>query len=159
MEKLKLDFEVDFCQLEELTEDERILVQKAIDATHNAYAIYSNFNVGAAVRLANGEIYIGANQENAAYPSGLCAERTAIFAAQACEPTQPICSIAVAASNTRGMTEDPVSPCGACRQVMVQVESRYNQPMQVLLYGTKGVYRFKTSRQLMPFSFIENSMR
>ena len=145
-------------QPNELPSAEQALVQKAINATNNSYARYSHFHVGAACLLANGEIVIGANQENAAFPSGLCAERTAIFAAQANHPDQPITTLAIAARNDNGLLKDPISPCGACRQVVLEIEDRYKQPVRILLYGTQGIYVFESIKDLLPFSFIDANM-
>ncbi len=145
-------------QLNELTPTEQTLVQKAIDATHNSYARYSNFHVGAACLLENGEVVIGANQENAAFPSGLCAERTAIFAAQANHPDQPIITLAIAARNVNGLLKSPISPCGACRQVVLEIEDRYQRPVRILLYGTDGIYVFESIKDLLPFSFVDANM-
>lgn len=145
-------------QLDELTPTEQALVQKAIDATYNSYARYSNFHVGAACLLENGEVVIGANQENAAFPSGLCAERTAIFAAQANHPDQPITTLAIAARNVNGLLKSPISPCGACRQVVLEIEDRYQRPVRILLYGTDGIYVFESIQDLLPFSFVDANM-
>lgn len=145
-------------QLDELTPTEQALVQKAIDATYNSYAQYSNFHVGAACLLENGEVVIGANQENAAFPSGLCAERTAIFAAQANHPDQPITTLAIAARNVNGLLKSPISPCGACRQVVLEIEDRYQRPVRILLYGTDGIYVFESIKDLLPFSFVDANM-
>lgn len=145
-------------QLDELTPTEQALVQKAIDATHNSYARYSNFHVGTACLLENGEVVIGANQENAAFPSGLCAERTAIFAAQANHPDQPITTLAIAARNVNGLLKSPISPCGACRQVVLEIEDRYQRPVRILLYGTEGIYVFESIKDLLPFSFVDANM-
>lgn len=145
-------------QLDELTPTEQALVQKAIDATQNSYARYSNFHVGAACLLENGEVVIGANQENAAFPSGLCAERTAIFAAQANHPDQPITTLAIAARNVNGLLNSPISPCGACRQVVLEIEDRYQRPVRILLYGTDGIYVFESIKDLLPFSFVDANM-
>lgn len=154
--KLIIDFEL--CQLDELSNTEQILVQKAIEATDTAYAKYSHFYVGAAALLGNGEIVIGSNQENAAFPSSLCAERTAIFAAQANYPEQPIDMIAIAAKNDNGLLKNPITPCGACRQVMLEIEDRYQRPVKVLLYGENGVYRIASVKDLLPFSFVDDNM-
>ena len=132
---------------------------QAIEATRHSYAVYSHFHVGAAVRLQDGRVVIGANQENAAFPSGLCAERTALFAAQAHYPDQPVLALAIAASNAVGLTAQPVTPCGACRQVALEVEDRYQQPMRVLLYGTEGVYVVGSMHDLVPLSFSDGAMR
>ena len=134
-------------------------MQAAAKATGNAYAKYSGFRVGAALRLNDGRIVIGANQENAAYPSGLCAERTAIFGAQANYPEQPIKCLAISAADNNGLRAKPVSPCGACRQVILEIEDRYQQPIEILLCGTDGVYRLKSVRDLLPLSFVEADMR
>jgi len=145
--------------MEELDEKDRELVNAAIKATENSYAKYSNFRVGAAVRLADDSIIIGANQENAAFPSGLCAERTAVFAAQAQHPDLYIDVLAIAARNENGLLGDPVTPCGSCRQVVMEVEDRYKHPVRVLLYGTKGVYCVSSMKDLMPLSFISTDLR
>lgn len=157
MKHLKIEINYDFCQLDELNVEEADLIRRAIAATDNAYAEYSHFRVGAALRLADGTIVTGANQENAAFPSGLCAERTALFAAQANYPDQPVCQLAIAARNDNGLMADPVTPCGACRQVMLEVEERYKKPMEILLYGTKGVYRLRSVHDVLPFSFTSES--
>lgn len=160
MEKLKLQSEILFCQFDELSAADQLLVQRAIDATERSYAHYSHFSVGACLRLNNGEEVLGANQENAVYPVGLCAERTAIFAAQVQHPDQPVEAIAIAARNERGeLVADPVTPCGSCRQVMVEIEHRYQQPMRILLYGTRGIYVIDSVKALMPLSFAEDSMK
>ena len=115
--------------------------------------------MGAAVRLSDSSIIIGANQENAAFPSGLCAERTAIFAAQAQHPELSIEALAIAAKNSNGLMPEPVTPCGSCRQVVLQIEERYHKPLAILLYGTKRVFRFHSIRDLLPFCFIDECMK
>lgn len=159
MRHLKLETDYDFCSMEELDDSERKVVEKAREATRNSYAPYSHFHVGAAVLLGNGEVLIGANQENAAFPSGLCAERTAVFAAQANYPKQPILILAIAASDGGGLRHRPVSPCGACRQVILEIEDRYKQPVEILLSGLDGIYRFKSIKDLLPLSFVDSEMR
>jgi len=159
MKTIDIHISMEFCPLEELSSDDQRLVQKAVDATNHSYAPYSGFHVGAALRLGNGLEVTGANQENAAFPSGLCAERTAIFAAQAQHPDQPVVALAIAARNQNGMLKDPVTPCGACRQVMIEVEDRYRQPMRILLYGTNGVYVVSSAKDLMPLSFVDANLR
>lgn len=158
METLKIEINIDRCKLEELDETDRELIRRAIDATANSYAEYSQFHVGAAVRLGNGHIVIGANQENAAFPSGICAERTAVFAAQANCPEEPITILAIAAKNPQGLVKQPVTPCGACRQVLVEIEERYNRPMRILLYGTEAVYIVRSAKDLLPLSFVDANM-
>ena len=158
METIQLKQNMLFCQFDELTNDEQQLVKKAMGATDNSYSPYSKFRVGAAIRLADGREIIGANQENAAFPVTLCAERTAIFAAQAQYPDQPIVALAIAARNENGFTVDPVSPCGSCRQVILEIEQRYHQSVKIYLYGTRGVYVINTVRDLLPLCFVEESM-
>ena len=158
MKKLTTAINYLLVQPDELPPAEQALVQKAIDATNNSYARYSNFHVGAACLLENGNIVIGANQENAAFPSGLCAERTAIFAAQANHPDQPITTLAIAARHVNGLLKSPISPCGACRQVVLEIEDRYQRPVRILLYGTEGIYVFESIKDLLPFSFVDANM-
>lgn len=159
MEDIRIEINMQFCQMDELSAEDQELVRAAIGATANSYARYSNFNVGAALRLADGSITTGANQENAAFPSGLCAERCAIFAAQSHHPEHAITALAIAAKNVNGLMPDPVSPCGACRQVILEMEDRYKQPVRILLYGTRGVYCINSVKDLMPLSFVDENMR
>lgn len=158
MKQINLNICITHCQFDELSTEDRELVERAIKATDNAYAEYSHFYVGAALRLADGNIVIGANQENAAFPSGLCAERTAIFAAQANYPDQHVTALAIAARNDNGLLEEPVSPCGACRQVILGIEDRYKKPIRIMLYGKRGVYCVSSIKDLMPLSFVDSSM-
>jgi len=142
--------------LEELPKEEQKLVQMAIEATDRSYANYSKFHVGAALLLENGEIIIGCNQENAAFPAGICAERTAIFAAGAQYPDVPVRTLAIAARDPKGeLTAEPVSPCGTCRQVMIETETRFSQPVRILLYGRNRILAMNGIRHLMPLSFTE----
>ena len=159
MEEIHLDIKIEQYAMEELSDSEQELVRSAIKATHNAYANYSRFYVGAALRLANGQIVIGANQENAAFPSGLCAERSAIFAAQSQQPEQPITTLAIAASNDKGLLKDPITPCGACRQVILEMEDRYKRPVRILLFGARAVYAVNGVKDLLPLSFVDANMR
>lgn len=159
MKNLTKTIEYQSARLEELPREEQDLISDAIKATDNSYANYSHFHVGAAVRLADGSIVIGANQENAAFPSGLCAERSAIFAAQSQRPEQAIITLAIAARNTNGLLKQPITPCGACRQVILEIEDRYQRPIRILLYGTEAVFCFKSVQDLLPFSFIDANMR
>ncbi len=158
MKQLQINIDVDVLAMDELPSDERELVEQAIAATDNAYAPYSNFFVGAAARLDNNIIVTGANQENAAFSSGLCAERTALFAAQAQYPENAVTALAIAARNADGLLVAPISPCGACRQVILGVEDRYKNNIRILLYGKSGVYRLGSARDLLPFSFVDASM-
>lgn len=156
MKELELKSVIQACQMEELSAEEQHLVNLAIEATSRSYAPYSHFQVGAAVRLENGEEIIGCNQENAAYPSGLCAERTALFSAGAQFPDVPVRMLAIAARGTDGELQyEPVGPCGSCRQVIIESETRAKTPIRILLYGRKCIYVIDGIRQLMPLSFSE----
>ena len=156
MEELELKTVIKVCQPQELSVEEQHLLDLAVEATRRSYAPYSHFHVGAAVRLENDEIVIGCNQEKVAYPSGLCAERTALFAAGALYPDVPVRVLAVAARGTDGeMTEEPTGPCGSCRQVIIESETRAKHPIRILLYGRRCVYIIDGIRQLMPLTFSE----
>ena len=156
MEQLELKSVIKVCQPEELTAEEQHLLSLAIEATSRSYAPYSRFHVGAAVRLDNGEEIIGSNQENAAYPSGLCAERTALFAAGTLYPDVPVSLLAIAARGTDGeLLSEPCSPCGSCRQVIIESEKRAGRPIRILLYGRRCVYVIDGIGQLMPLMFSE----
>ena len=159
MKEQTLNINYQIAELSELNETEQTLVKKAMEATNNSYANYSHFYVGAACPLADGRIFIGANQENAAFPSGLCAERSAIFGAQSNYPEQAIITLAIAARNENGFLKSPISPCGACRQVILEMEDRYKQPVRILLYGETGIYCFGSIKDLLPFSFVDANMK
>ena len=141
---------------DELAAEDRMLVLAAKDATNGSYAPYSGFCVGAAARLGNGTIVIGSNQENVAYPSGLCAERTTLFAANAQHPDQPVVALAIAARNKSGFLSQPIPPCGACRQVISGVEQRYGQSIRILLYGTDGTHVIDGIDALLPLQFSDS---
>ena len=156
MQELELKSTIQVCQLDELTPEEQHLIQLAIEATDRSYAPYSKFRVGAAVRLDNGIELSGSNQENAAYPSGLCAERTALFYAGAQYPDSPVRMLSIAARGTDGeLTEEPTGPCGGCRQVIIESETRAGSPIRILLYGKKYIYVIDGIRPLMPLTFSE----
>ena len=142
--------------LDELEPRDAELMRRAHEATKNSYAPYSNFHVGAAVRLANGAIVTGNNVENAAYPSGLCAERVAMFSAMAQYPGVAFEALAVTAHSASMRIEEPVAPCGACRQVMVEVEQQSNQALRVMCQGETGpIMVFDGIESLMPFIFLD----
>ena len=156
MKELKLKPVIMECQMEELTNDEQFLLQKAIESTNNSYAKYSHFHVGAAIQLSNGVVIPGCNQENAAFPAGICAERSALFAAGAQFPQEPVKILAIAARGTDGeLTTEPVSPCGTCRQVIIETETRFHQQLIILLYGKRCIYVMDGIKNLMPLSFTE----
>ncbi len=156
MKLLKIQSAIYECQTEELTPAEQALVQVAIEQTQYSYAPYSKFHVGAALLLEDNVVIRGCNQENAAFPAGLCAERSALFAAGAQYPEVVPVMLAIAARDTSGkLTAEPISPCGTCRQVIIETETRYNRPLRILLYGTAKVYVMDGISQLMPLSFNE----
>jgi cytidine deaminase len=157
MEHLELKSLIKVCQTDELSAEENHLLELAIEATGRSYSPYSHFSVGAAVRLENGVELSGSNQENAAYPSGLCAERTAVFYANSRYPDVPIRRICIVARGTDGKPlHRPIAPCGACRQVLLEAEQRAGHPIEVMLHGTEGTYFIQSIRDLLPLSFDES---
>lgn len=156
MEELTLKSKLFIAQPSELSADEQKIIEVAKQSTYNSYAPYSHFHVGAGLLLKDGTIVPGCNQENAAFPAGICAERAALFAAGAQHPDQPVMAIAIAVRNSKGeFLEEPASPCGPCRQVLIETETRFKQPVRILLYGTKHTYVMDGIKQLMPLSFTE----
>ena len=143
----------EYGSLDELAPKDRELAEAAIKATEGSYAPYSRFNVGAAVRLDSGLIVKGSNQENAAYPSGLCAERTAMFYASATYPESAMIDIAITASQGGVLCDNPATPCGACRQVMAQYQTKGGKPMGILLVGGKKIWKFEKVDDLLPLIF------
>ncbi|MCI9608486.1 MAG: cytidine deaminase [Muribaculaceae bacterium] len=140
----------------ELSEADRQLIDAARAATHRSYAPYSRFCVGAAIRLSNGEIVSGSNQENAAYPSGLCAERTAAFYAHSTYPDATFTAIAIAARDTTGAEiPAPIAPCGACRQSLLEYETLAGAPVKVMLAGADEIFILPSVRSLLPVAFSE----
>ncbi len=155
MKEVELKVKLQSCSYEELTEPQRTLIDKAKAATNGSYAPYSKFLVGAAIELEGGIIVTGANQENAAYPSGTCAERSACFSAGARYPKTPFRRIAIAAITPAGEFQaSPVSPCGACRQALLEYEHIYGD-IEVLLYGRDEIYVLPSVASLLPLSFTE----
>lgn len=150
----------EFDSVDELELEDRELMEKAHEAAKYAYAPYSEFYVGAALLLENGKVVTGNNQENVAYPSGLCAERVAIFNAGARYSGVPIKKIAVTASSPRFKVDYPVSPCGACRQVMSEYEMKQETAIQVFLMGETGkVQMVESVQSLLPLLFYENGLK
>ena len=129
------------------------LVEAAVKASAQAYAIYSGFKVGAAVLLESGIITTGNNQENAAYPSGLCAERVAIFHANATYPDQKVIAVAISAQYHDEPTPTAVPPCGSCRQVLLETERRFNHPIVIYMHGANEVIQIESAAQLLPLAF------
>lgn len=143
----------EYADLEELPGSWRDLVLNARQASFNAWSPYSGFMVGAAVRLESGRIISGNNQENAAYPVGLCAERTALFYANANFPHDAVEMIAVSAQNSGGLVLKPVKPCGGCRQAMLEVEVRFNRKILVILDGKDSILVLDGIDSLLPLNF------
>ncbi len=156
MQELQLTIPYKSVSYDELDERRRRLVDLARRYTHNAYAPYSHFHVGAAIALDNGETVCGANQENAAFPSGTCAERSACFSAGARFPEARFEIIAIAARGTDGKElSHPVAPCGACRQALLEYEGRAGHDVEVLLVSSGDIYVLPSVRSLLPFAFTE----
>lgn len=157
MKTRKLAIECTQCQSDELCTADFELVEAAKNATYTSYAPYSHFYVGAAVRLENGEIFTGSNQENAAFGAGTCAERCALHFAQAAYPNVRVVKIAIAARGKHGdFTKSPISPCGICRQALMEAQTRaQGRPIEVLLYGADEILLVKGIQSLLPFAFDE----
>ena len=143
----------EYGSIDELEPGDRELARAAADAMKNAYAPYSHFHVGAAVRMSNSEIVQGSNQENAAFPSGLCAERTAMFWASARYPDENILSLAVAGGVEGKLADEPATPCGACRQVMAQYQAKAGKPLSIIMIGAKKIWKFDKVDDILPFIF------
>lgn len=150
--EIKIDFK-EYKSIDELEKEDKELAQAAISAMQGSYAPYSHFNVGAAVRIENGDIVKGANQENAAFPSGLCAERTAMFAAGAAYPDKAMTSIALAGGVMGRICATPATPCGACRQVMAQYQAKSGKKMSVLMIGKDKIWKFNSVDDILPLIF------
>lgn len=144
---------IEYESLDQLDADDRKTADAAVEAISLSYAPYSRFNVGAAVMFEDGEIVKGANQENAAYPSGLCAERTALFYASASRPDKAMKILAIAAGQEGKLCDSPATPCGACRQVMAQYQTKSGRPMAVILIGARKILKFEKVDDLLPLIF------
>lgn len=156
MKEITLNSHIMECTADELCPQEKALVEAAKRATFRSYSPYSRFSVGAALLLADGTIVTGCNQENAAFSVTICAERSAIFAAGAQHPDTPPVAIAISARNEQGcFLESPVSPCGSCRQAMIETETRYHRPLVILLVGKEKIYRMEGIKTIMPLSFTD----
>ncbi|MEF2642863.1 MAG: cytidine deaminase [Paramuribaculum sp.] len=158
MKDLKLTTPYRLATFDELDESDRRLVQLAREATFRSYAPYSKFRVGAAILLDNGETVTGANQENVAYPSGTCAERTACYYAHATYPDARFKAIAIAARDTDGnFVATPTAPCGACRQALLEYEMLAGGDVRVILAGADEIYILPSVKSTLPFAFTEFS--
>ncbi len=155
MKELEVKIAIKSLGNDELSDAQRELVALARQYTHNAYAPYSHFHVGAAIRLDNGETVCGANQENSAFPSGTCAERSACYSAGARFPKAKFEAIAIAARGTDGEEiAEPCAPCGACRQALLEYEKLAGHDVEVLLVGRDTVYVLPSVKSLLPLAFV-----
>jgi cytidine deaminase len=161
MKKISITSEIEeYGSPNELSADDQALLVKAREAGKNAYAPYSSFHVGAALRLENGVVVTGNNQENVAYPSGLCAERVAIFAAGANHPNVAVNTIAITCSSAKFAVNRPLSPCGACRQVIAEYERKSGKNIRIILAGESGaVYVVGSMKDLLPLSFEADELK
>ena len=150
--RIIIDF-TEYRSPDEMQPEDRELVAAALEAKKGSYSPYSKFRVGAALRLEDGTVVKGANQENIAYPSGLCAERTAMFAAGANHPGVAFDTLAIVGGNGAEVCEMPAAPCGACRQVMAEYQRLYGRPLKVILIGTHAIYKFGKVDDLLPLIF------
>lgn len=154
MKSLSINIPIAVYAYDELSDLDKRLVDEARKATFRAYAPYSKFNVGAAIALDNGEIVTGANQENVAYPSGTCAERTSCYYAHAQFPEAKFQTIAIAARGTDGVELNaPISPCGACRQALLEYEILAEHDVRVILVSANDIYIISSVKQLLPLAF------
>ncbi|MBR6250337.1 MAG: cytidine deaminase [Bacteroidales bacterium] len=149
-----LTTQVQYGENEESRVDELELMELAKAAAHRAYAPYSRFRVGAAVKMADGTLFSGSNQENAAYPSGLCAERVTLFYANAQKPNVAVDTLLIYAETDEGALEQPITPCGACRQVILEKEHLQGSPITIILCGRDKMYRIRGIDNLMPLTFV-----
>ena len=151
-------FADEYEKLSDLSIDDQKLVLTARKSSENAYAPYSKFGVGAAVLLANGEIIKGNNQENADFTDGICAERVALFYAHAMYPDVAVKTLAVSAQNSHGLIAGPAKPCGSCRQVLIESETRFNQRIRLILDGAEKILIIEGTDNLLPFAFKPGSL-
>lgn len=158
MKEVIIDTKIQICSYDELPQEEKMLLDAAKEATTRSYAPYSKFHVGVALLLANGEVITGNNQENAAYPSGLCAERVTLMYANSLHPQVPVKTMVLAAQNSAGFTETEVSPCGACRQVILESELRQDSPIRIIMYGTNHIYIVDSIKALLPLCFDKEQL-
>ena len=157
--KFEFNYKV-YDSISELPEDQQWLLNEAREVTANAYAPYSNFQVGAIARLANGEIVAGSNQENASFPVGLCAERVLLASVSSLFPKIPIETIAISYRSDSVKSDHPISPCGIYRQSLQEYEGRVNHPVQLILGGMEGpVYVIDSASRLLPLAFTSEELR
>jgi cytidine deaminase len=156
--KYEFQYEV-YDDISQLTEQDAWLLTEARAVTDQAYAPYSNFHVGAVAMLENGEVVAGTNQENASYPVGICAERVLLGSVATMHPKVPIKSIAISYNSEEVKSDHPISPCGMCRQALLEYETRLKKPIRLILGGMEGkVFIIKTASLLLPFAFTSNEL-
>jgi cytidine deaminase len=157
-QEYQFKFEV-YDSIKELAEEDAWLLNEAREVTQHAYAPYSHFQVGAIARLENGEIVAGSNQENASFPVGLCAERVLLASAASLFPKVPINTLAISYHNDNGESNHPISPCGICRQSLVEYQTRVKHPIRLILGGMEGkVYVIDNADMLLPLSFTAEDL-
>jgi cytidine deaminase len=158
-QKSVFEFEV-YDSIEELSKEDAVLLNEAKNTTQSAYAPYSHFQVGAIAQLANGKTVTGTNQENASYPVGICAERVLLSAASSLFPGVAVHTIAISYHNDNGTSNRPISPCGICRQSLAEYESRFSQPIRLILGGMDGkVFIIPKAGMLLPLQFSGEDMK
>lgn len=160
MKEKKFEFEYEeYDDIGQLTEEDAWLLREAKSVTEQAYAPYSNFHVGAVAMLENGEVVAGTNQENASYPVGICAERVLLGSVATLHPNVPIKSLAISYNSDEIKSDHPISPCGMCRQALLEYESRLKKPIRLILGGMEGkVFVIRSSNQLLPFAFTSSEL-
>lgn len=160
MKEKKYEFQYEvYDDISQLDEQDAWLLREARSVTEQAYAPYSNFHVGAVAMLENGEVVAGTNQENASYPVGICAERVLLGSVATIHPHVPVKSIAISYNSEDGKSDHPISPCGMCRQALLEYETRLKKPIRLILGGMEGkVYIIKTASLLLPFAFTSDEL-
>lgn len=157
-DKIEISYDV-FEDISELSQQDAWLLNEAREVTKQAYAPYSNFYVGAVAKLMNGEIVAGTNQENASFPAGLCAERVLLASASTLYPEIAVETIAISYFNSNGSSDQPISPCGICRQTLSEYEDRFERPIRLILGGMEGqIFVFEKSGFLLPLAFTSNDL-
>lgn len=157
-DKIEISYEI-FDDIAELPPQDAWLLNEAREITNQAYAPYSNFFVGAAAKLVNGEIVAGSNQENASSPAGLCAERVLLGSASVLYPNVAIDTMAISYHSNNGNSNEPISPCGICRQTLREYEDRFKHPIRLILGGMYGkIYIFEKASSLLPLAFTSKDL-
>ncbi len=161
MKSKKIEFEYEvYDSIGELSDEDAWLLNEARSVTEQAYAPYSNFHVGAVAMLANGEVVAGTNQENASYPVGICAERVLLGSVANLHPHVHVKSIAISYNSEEVKSDHPISPCGMCRQSLLEYETRLKKPIRLILGGMEGkIFIIRSAGLLLPFAFTKNELK